>query len=68
MVTGSIRVSLPASGQAQISIFNTSGLLVKTLITESETSSFDVSGLGKGIYFLKASQGPNSYASKFLKQ
>ncbi|HET7003688.1 MAG TPA: T9SS type A sorting domain-containing protein [Puia sp.] len=68
MANSSIHVSLPTMGQAEISIFNTSGQLVKTLITGSEVFNIDVSKLGMGEYFLKASQRNNSYTAKFLKQ
>jgi hypothetical protein len=67
LVSSSINVSLPVSGQAQVSIYNTSGLLVKTLITENSVSSVDVSSLSRGAYFVKASQGNNTYSTKFLK-
>ena len=36
LVYSSVNVILPTSGPAQVSIFNTSGLLVKTLISGSE--------------------------------
>jgi hypothetical protein len=68
MANSSIHVSVPTMGQTEISIFNTSGRLVKTLITGSEVFNIDVSRLSMGEYFLKASQGNNSYTTKFLKQ
>lgn len=63
-----INVTLPVSDQAQVSIYNTYGQLVKTLITASEVFNMDVSGLSRGEYFLQASQGKYSYVAKFLKQ
>ena len=68
LVYNSINVILPASGSANVSIFNTSGLLVKTLNAGSETFSIDLSGLGRGEYFLKASQGKSQYSAIFFKQ
>ena len=68
LVHSSMNVILPASGSAQVSIFNGSGQLVKTLISESEVFNIDVSGLRRGEYFLRASQGKNLYATKFFKQ
>ena len=68
MVSSSINVFLPALGQAAIAIFNTSGQIVKTLVTGSETFNIDVSGLGRGEYFLNAVQSNQSYTTKFLKQ
>jgi hypothetical protein len=65
---GSINIMLPASGPAQVSIFNTSGQLVKTLTTGNQTFNIDVSKLSTGEYFLKASQGKNLYVAKFFKQ
>jgi hypothetical protein len=68
LVSGSMNVNLPAPGLAQVSIYNTSGQLVKTLINGSEVFSVDVSNLSRGEYFLRASQGKNFYTTKFLKQ
>ena len=68
LVYSSMNVILPASGSAQVSIFNTSGQLVKTLITGSEVFNIDVSGLSRGEYFLSVSQGKNFQATKFFKQ
>jgi hypothetical protein len=63
-----MNVILPASGPAQVSILNTSGQLVKTLISGSEVFNIDVSGLNRGEYFLSVSQGKNFHATKFFKQ
>jgi hypothetical protein len=69
LVYSSMNVSLPpASGTIQLSIYNTYGQLVKTLVSGSEVFSVDVSGLSRGEYFLQAFQGKNSYVTKFLKQ
>ncbi len=68
LVYGSMNVTLPASGQAQVSVYNTSGQLVKTLITGSEVFNMDVSRLTRGEYFLRVFQEKNSYTTKFLKQ
>ncbi len=68
LVHSSMNVILPASGSAQVSIFNTTGQLVKSLITEREVFNINVSGLSRGEYFLRASQGKNLYATKFFKQ
>ena len=68
LVYGSMNVSVPASGQTQVSIYNTNGRLVKTLITGSETFNMDVSNLNRGEYFLQVLQEKNSYTAKFLKQ
>jgi Secretion system C-terminal sorting domain/G8 domain len=64
----SINVQLPAPGPAQVSIFNTYGLLVKTLTTGAEVFNIDVSGLSRGEYFLKADQGKSFYTAKFIRQ
>jgi len=66
--SSSMNVVLPTSGSAQVSIFNISGQLVKTLMSGSEIFNIDVSSLSRGVYFLKACQGKNLYATKFLKQ
>jgi hypothetical protein len=68
LVYSSMNVTLPASGPAQISIYNTSGQLVKTLITGNEVFNIDVSGLHRGAYFLSVSQGKNFQSAKFFKQ
>ena len=68
LVYSSMNVALPASGQTQVSIYNTSGQLVKTSITESEVFNMDVSRLTRGEYFLQVFQGKNSYVTKFIKQ
>jgi len=68
LVYGSINVTLPAEGQTEISIFNSSGQLVKTLTSESDVFNVDVSGLNRGVYFINALQRNNSYTTKFLKQ
>ncbi len=68
LVYSSMNVNLPASGPAQVSIFNTSGLPVKTLIAGTEVFSIDVSGLNRGEYFLSVSQGKNFQTTKFFKQ
>ena len=68
LVSGSMNVILPASGPARVSIFNTSGQLVKTLNNGSEVFNIDVSGLKRGVYFLSVSQGKNFHAAKFFKQ
>jgi hypothetical protein len=68
LISSTMNVILPASGPAQVSIFNTSGQLVKTLITGSEVFNIDVSGLKRGVYFLSVSQGKNFQATKFFKQ
>jgi hypothetical protein len=65
---GSINVTLPAEGPTEISIFNSSGQLVKTLTSGSYVFKVDVSGLSRGTYFINALQRNNSYTSKFLKQ
>ena len=65
---GSVTVSLPASGQTRVSIYNISGQLIKTITTASEAFSLDVSALGRGEYFLQAFQKNNSYTGRFLKQ
>ncbi|HEY8734545.1 MAG TPA: T9SS type A sorting domain-containing protein [Puia sp.] len=68
LVYGSVNVSLPVPGPTQVSIYNTYGQLVKTLITGTEVFSIDVSRLSRGEYFLQVFQGKNSYTTKFLKQ
>ncbi|HVY73930.1 MAG TPA: T9SS type A sorting domain-containing protein [Puia sp.] len=68
VVYGSINVSLPAADQSRVSIFNTSGQLVKMFITGGKVSSLDVSRLSRGVYFLEAVQGNSSYTAKFLKE
>jgi hypothetical protein len=68
LVNSSMNVILPTSGSAQVSIFNTSGQLVKTLTAGTEAFSIDVSKLGRAEYFLKVSQGASSYTAIFLKQ
>ncbi|HEY2348483.1 MAG TPA: T9SS type A sorting domain-containing protein [Puia sp.] len=68
LVYSSMNVSLPAQGLAQVSIYNTSGQMVKTLVNESEVFTIDVSKLNRGEYFIKATQGKNFYTTKFLKQ
>ena len=68
LVHSTMNIILPASGPAQVSIFNTSGQLVKTLISESEGFSINVSGLSTGEYFLRATQGKKLYATKFFKE
>lgn len=68
LVSGSVNVTLPVSGLAQVYVYNTSGYLVKTFITGNETFNMDVSGLTRGEYFLRVYQEKNSYTTKFLKQ
>ena len=68
LVNSTMNIILPASGPAQVSIFNTSGQLVKTLINGSEVFNIDVSELSRGAYFLSVSQGKNFQATKFFKQ
>jgi len=68
MASSSINVTLPASGQAEVTIFNTSGQLVKTFITGTGIFDIDVSRFGRGEYFLKVLQKNNAYTAKFLKQ
>ena len=68
LVTSSMNVTLPASGPAQVSIFNVSGQPVKTLIAGTEIFNIDVSGLNRGEYFLNVSQGKNFQTTKFFKQ
>ncbi len=68
LVYSSVNVTLPASGLAQVSVFNISGQLVKTLTTGNESFSLDLSGLTKGAYFLRVFQEKNSYTTKFIKQ
>ncbi len=68
LVYSSLNVILPALGPAQVSIFNTSGQLVKTLISGTEVFNIDVSLLKRGEYFLSVSQGKNFHTTKFFKQ
>jgi hypothetical protein len=68
LVNSSINVNLPTSDPARVSIFNTSGLPVKTLISGSESFDIDVSGLNRGEYFLHVTQGKNFHTTKFFKQ
>jgi hypothetical protein len=68
LVYSSMNVNLPASGPAQVSIFNTSGQPVKTLTAGSEVFNIDVSRLNRGEYFLSVSQGKNFHTTKFFKQ
>ena len=68
LVQSSMKVILPTSGSSQISIYNVSGQLVNILITETEVFNINVSGLGRGEYFLRASQGKSVYTAKFFKQ
>lgn len=68
LVYSSVNVTLPTSGQAQVSIYNTNGQLVKTLVTGNESFSLDVSGLTMGAYFLRVFQEKNSYITKFIRQ
>jgi hypothetical protein len=68
LVYSSMNVNLPASGLAQVSIYNTMGGLVKTLVNGTDIFTIDVSNLRPGEYFLRASQGKNFYTTKFLKQ
>jgi hypothetical protein len=68
LVNNSMTVSLPASGAAQVSIFNTFGQLVKTQNIDNQSFSIDVSMLGRGLYFVKLAQGKNAYSTRFFKQ
>jgi hypothetical protein len=68
MAYSSINVNLPASAPARVSIFNSSGQLVKTVVTGTETFDVDVSGLKRGAYFLNVSQEKNFHTTKFFKQ
>ena len=68
LVYGSVNVTLPASGPAQVSVYNTNGQLVKTLTTGNESFNLDVSGLIRGEYFLRVFQEKNSFITKFIRQ
>ncbi|PWT70629.1 MAG: hypothetical protein C5B59_19665 [Bacteroidetes bacterium] len=68
LVVSSLNVILPTTGASVVSIFSTSGYLVKTWTAGSETFNIDVSGLSGGEYFLRASQGKNLFVTKFFKQ
>jgi hypothetical protein len=68
LVYSSVNVNLPTSDPAQVSIYNVSGLPVKTLVSGSESFNIDVSGLNRGEYFLHVSQGKNFHTTKFFKQ
>jgi hypothetical protein len=68
LVNSTMNVALPAAGAAEISIFNTSGQLVKAMNIEREVFSIDVTSFKTGVYFLRVSQGTNLYATKFFKQ
>jgi len=68
LVSGSINITMPASGTTSVSIYNTNGQLVKTFITGSEVFNMDVSRLNRGEYFIQVYQGKNTYVTKFLKQ
>ncbi|MBV4358908.1 T9SS type A sorting domain-containing protein [Pinibacter aurantiacus] len=68
LVNNSMTVDLPSSGPAEVSIFNTFGQLVKTLTSDNQSLSIDVSMLSRGLYFLKLVQGKNSYTTRFFKQ
>ena len=50
LVNSTMNIILPASGPAQVSIFNTSGQLVKTLFNGNEVFDIDVSELSRGEY------------------
>ncbi len=47
-----------------LSVLNSLGQL---LIEAEKTNTIDVSSLSKGVYFIKASDGTNSYTKKFIK-
>ena len=68
LVYSSVNVNLPTSDPAQVSIYNVSGLPVKTLISGTEIFDIEVSGLNRGEYFLNVSQGKNFHTTKFFKQ
>ena len=68
LVYSSVNVTLPASGPARVSVYNTNGQLVKTLTTGNESFSMDVSGLTRGAYFLQVFQEKNAYITKFIRQ
>lgn len=68
LVNNSMTVSLPTSGPGQVSIFNTFGQLVKTLESDNQSFTIDVSMLGRGLYFVKLAQGKNAYSTRFFKQ
>ena len=68
LVYSSINVTLPTTDPARVYVFNSYGQLIKTLITGNEVFNMDISGLNRGVYFLQASQGKNSYTTKFIKQ
>jgi hypothetical protein len=67
LVYNSMKVTLPESGPAQVSIYNSYGRLVKTLITGMEAFDIDLSGLTRGECYVQVVQGNNSYVAKFLK-
>jgi hypothetical protein len=68
LVNNSMTISLTTAGQVQVSIFNTFGQPVKTLVSDNSTFTIDVSSLSRGLYFVKVAQGSSSYSTRFFKQ
>jgi hypothetical protein len=71
-VSSELRVTLPTSWQnkaVQIQLFNSQGQVVKSLNTSSssQTETFNVSELGRGAYFIKASCRDEVAEQKIIK-
>jgi hypothetical protein len=56
------------SGEIKVQIYSTTGAVIQNLVFENKNQMIDVSGLNKGIYFLKINSGSHSQIEKFIKK
>jgi hypothetical protein len=61
-------INVIASPQVEIGIFNIHGQLVKSLITNEEKTSIDISTFAAGMYFLKMKTENGMAVKKFIKE
>ncbi|MCK4922593.1 MAG: T9SS type A sorting domain-containing protein [Bacteroidales bacterium] len=63
---GILNLSFQSYGDTQMKIFNAKGQLVMSAEITSETTTWDVSNLQSGIYFLEAVQNNKTFTQKLL--
>jgi hypothetical protein len=63
-----LKIELINSGEAELTVMNTVGQVVKTVTLNEMNNAVDISALSSGLYMLKVSQNGSVYTTKITKK
>ncbi len=65
---GDVRILFPGAGRKNILIYDSRGILVKSMLTGEQSVNADLSELSPGLFFIRTEDENHSYTQKLIKK